>query len=111
MANLVLLQKREGDVEIVNNPSVSRDLRVDQILTSLLFGVPSSRSERIERLLAQRAELIDKSERSPEEENRLKDIRRQLDELPTTQDGSDQIAMDLIRRFASHLEDRESSNL
>ena len=111
MANLVLLRKREGDVEIVNNPGVSRDLRVDQILTSLLFGVPSSRSERIERLLAQRAELIDKSERSPEEENRLKDIRRQLDELPTTQDGSDQIAMDLIRRFASHLEDRESSNL
>ena len=110
-ANLVLLQKRDDNVEIVNNPGVSRDLRVDQILTSLLFEVPSSRNERIERLLAQRAELTDKTERSPEEENRLRDIRRQIDELPTTQDGSDQIAMDLIRQFAARLEDRESNGL
>ena len=110
-ANLVLLQKRDDIVEIVNNPGVSRDLRVDQILTSLLFEVPSSRNERIERLLAQRAELTDKTERSQEEENRLRDIRRQIDELPTTQDGSDQVAMDLIRQFAARLEDRESNGL
>ena len=101
--NLVLLRKREGDVEIVNDPGVPRILRVDQILTSLLFGVPSSRSERIQRLFNQRAELVDKSQRSQEEEDRLNHIRRQLNELPTAEDPDDQDAMDLIRKFANRL--------
>ena len=109
-ANLVLLQKRESDVEIVNDPRVSRNLRVDQILTSLLFGVPSSRSPSIQRLLDERAELIGKMERSQEEEDRLSDIRRQVDELPTAQDGSDIDAMDLIRRFATRLELERSTD-
>ena len=63
-ANLVLLRKREDDVEIVNNPGVSRDYRVDQILTGPMFGVPS----------------------------------------PTVDPGADQDAMDLIRKFASLIE-------
>ena len=108
-ANLVLLEKRGDTVVIVNDPEISRDLRVDQILTSLLFGVPSPRNERVERLLEQRAELIDKAERSNEEEERLRDIRRQLDELPTAHEANDRVAMDLIRRFASHLEDQGSA--
>ena len=108
-ANLVLLRKRDDAVEIMNDPGISRDLRVDQILTSLLFGVPSPRNKRVERLLEQRAELMDKAERSYEEEELLSDIRRQLDELPTAHEASDQDAMDLIRRFASHLEDQGSA--
>ena len=102
-ANLVLLRKRANDVEIVNDPGVSRNLRVDQILTSLLFGIPSPRNEHIERLLARRAELVDKTERSQEEEDLLNDIRRQIRELPTAQNLDDQVAMDLIRRFATRL--------
>ena len=102
-ANLVLLQKRDGDVEIVQDPAVPRNLRVDQILNSL-FGVQASRNEHIEWLFAQRAELTDKADRSPEEEDRLRNIRLQIDELPTAHDGSDREAMDLIRRFAYCLE-------
>ena len=102
-ANLVLLQKRDDDVEIVQDPAVPRNLRVDQILNSL-FGVQASRNEHIESLFARRAELADKADRSPYEEDTLRDISRQIDELPTAQDGSDREAMDLIRRFASRLE-------
>ena len=109
-ANLILLRKRDGYVEIVNAPDISRSLRVDQILTSLLFGVPSPRSEHIERLLAQRAELIDKAERSQEEEDLLRGIRQQIDEMPTAQDSNDQVAMDIIRRFANRLNNLEPSD-
>ena len=109
-ANLVLLQKRDGDVEIVQDKAVPRNLRVDQILNSL-FGVHGSRNEHIERLFAQRAELTDKADRSPEEEDHLRNIRLQIDELPTAEDGSDQEAMDLIRRFANRLGSGEVAGL
>ena len=109
-ANLVLLRKQEDCVEIVNDPGVRKDLRVDQILTSLLFGLTSSRSEHIESLRVERAELLDKDERSQEEEDILSDIRRKLNELPTAEDPDDRDAMDLIRRFASHLEEKGSAD-
>ena len=104
-AKLIWLEKQEqeGQVRIDNHPSIPRTLRVDQILTSLLFGVPSSRSPSIQLLLDQRAELLDKMDRSEEEENLLQDIRRQIDELPIAHDHNDQVAMDLIRRFAANL--------
>ena len=104
-ANLVLLRKREGAVEIVNDPGVTRNLRVDQILTSLLFGVPSVRSDRVQGFFDQRAELLRKTNRSQDEEERLRSIRRQIDELPTAEDSNDQVAMDRIRQFAALLED------
>ena len=110
-ANLVLLQRRASDVEIVNDPSVPRDLRVDQILTSLLFGVPSPRGERVERLLAQRAQLMDNTERSREEEDLLDDVHRQIRELPTAPNLADQDAMDLIRQFATRVKDTEDTGL
>ena len=106
-ANLIFLEKRENDVKIDNNPNVPRNLRVDQILTSLLFGMETARSESIEFLFARRAELVDKSDRSQDEEDLLEDIRRQIAELPTAQQGGDLEAMDIIRRFAARLENGE----
>ena len=103
-AKLILLEKQEGQVKIENYPNVPKNLRVDQILTSLLFGVQSTRSPRVQHLLDQRAELLDKIDRTEEEETLLRDIRRQIDELPVAHDNSDQVAMDLIRRFAARLE-------
>ncbi len=108
-ANLILLEKQEGQVKIENDPNVPRNLRVDQILTSLLFGVPSSRSPRIQSLLDERAELLDNMDRTAEEENRLRDIRRQISDLPVAHDPGDLVAMDLIRQFANNLEQEEEN--
>ena len=95
---------------IVNDPGIPRNLRVDQILTSLLFGVSSPRDDNTERLFALRAKLTNKTDRSQEEEALLSDVRRQIDELPTAQDSSDQAAMDHIRRFAARLGNGESKS-
>jgi predicted ATP-binding protein involved in virulence len=102
-ANLVLLRKRESDVEIVNDPEVVRSWRVDQILTSELFDVPRSRDEQTERLFKRRDELIDNPSRSAAEESELERIRIQISKLPTAQDPRDQEAMDFIRRAAAIL--------
>jgi predicted ATPase len=102
-ANLVLLRKRENDVEIVNDPEVVRSWRVDQILTSELFAVPRARDAQTERLFARRDKLVDQPSRSAVEEAELKKLRAQISELPTAQDPVDQKAMDFIREAAALL--------
>lgn len=107
-AKLILLEKQDEDVRIESDPDVPRTLRVDQILTSLLFGVPSTRSPSVQDLLDKRAELLNKANRTPEEEDLLQDIRQRIAELPVAHDYSDQVALDLIRRFADRLKENES---
>jgi len=102
-ASLVLLRKRETDVEIINDPVVVRSWRVDQILTSELFGVPRAYNKETERLFTRRAELVDKPSRSAAEEEELERLRIQISKLPTAQDPDDQKAMDFIRAAAALL--------
>ena len=106
-ANLVLLRKQHDGVEIVNNPRVSRQHRVDQILSSLLFEVPHTRPRQVQELLEERARLLDKEERSPREERQLRRLQNLIGDLPTAEDPEDQAAMALVRRFAAYLENRE----
>ena len=110
-AKLIMLgkQEQEGRVAIENDLDMPRNLRVDQILTSLLFGIQSSRSPSIQLLLDERAALLDKMDRTEEEDNRLRDIRREIDGLPVAHDPEDLEAMDLIRRFAASLGQEEES--
>ena len=98
-ANLAVLQQQDGQVVIENQPHFVESWRVDQILTSELFGV-SARSRRIEGLIVERNMLLDKLERSPKEEARLRELKYELDNLPTE-------AMDLIRRATALLKQQE----
>jgi hypothetical protein len=100
--NLAVLQRQEQDGQVVieNRPHFVESWRVDQILTSELFGV-SARSRRIEGLMAERNMLLDKPKRSPKDETRLRELKRELDNLPTE-------TMDLIRRATALLEQQES---
>ena len=102
-ANLVLLRKRNKDVEIVNDPEVVRSWRVDQILASELFDVPHARNKQTERLFQRRDALVDKSSRSAAEEQELESLRTKISALPTARDPADQKAMDLIREAAALL--------
>ena len=102
-ANLILLRRQEHNIEIINNPAFSRQYRVDQILTSLLFSIPNTRPQNVHNLLRRRAELVDKAERTPGEEKILNEIQQEIDHLPTAEYSADQAAMDLIRRFATYI--------
>ena len=105
-ANLVVLQQRDGQVEIENRPYFVEGWRADQILTSELFGVPA-RSPRIQKLIDERYDLLNKEERTPSEEQRLQALDKELDNLPT---GSleDNKAMDIIRQAAALIKEQKS---
>jgi predicted ATP-binding protein involved in virulence len=102
-ANLAVVQKEKDEVRIENEPEVVRSWRVDQILTSELFGVPNSRGPDTERLFRERSELLNRIRRGPAEENRLKQLESELARIPTAEDPEDQKAMDIIRKAAALL--------
>ena len=106
-ANLAVLHQQDGRVVIENQPRFVKSWRVDQILTSELFGVTSARSPDIERLIGERNRLLNKLKRSQAEETRLRELEHELDNLPTAERHGDQEAMDLIRKAADLLKNQE----
>jgi AAA domain, putative AbiEii toxin, Type IV TA system len=82
-ANLVAL-RREGDHVVIDNDVENiRGWRIDQILTSGLFGLESARPPQIERLLSERKELLTKPKLTAAERRRLEEIEAEVGQLPT----------------------------
>lgn len=102
-ANIVLL-RREGDHVVIDNDVTNvESWRVDQILTSDIFGVQSARSPEKEALLQERQELLSKSRLTKKDESRLQKLEAEIGDLPTAETPQDIEAMDIIRRAAKHL--------
>lgn len=102
-ANLATLRRDKDTVVIDNDPVAATGWRIDQLLTSDLFGLRSARGPRVERLLDERARLLAKPAPSAAERARLREIEAELEPLPTASLPEDQEAMDIIRRAASRL--------
>jgi predicted ATP-binding protein involved in virulence len=81
-ANLAVL-RREGDhVVIDNDVDKIRGWRVDQILTSDLFGLPTARPPQVEALLLERNKLLDKRKLTAADQRRLQEIEAEIGDLP-----------------------------
>jgi energy-coupling factor transporter ATP-binding protein EcfA2 len=103
-ANIVLL-RREGDhVVIDNDREVMRNWRVDQILTSELFGLDTARPPQIEAPLKERRALLAKPRLTSRDRARLAELEAQIGELPAGESAEDRRAMELIRRAAEKLQ-------
>jgi len=102
-ANLAVVQKEGDEVRIVNEPDVVKSWRVDQILTSELFGVPASRDKRTESLFKEKEALLDKPALTSAEEARLTELDSEIASLETAESPEDQKAMKLIRDAAEIL--------
>jgi energy-coupling factor transporter ATP-binding protein EcfA2 len=103
-ANIVLL-RREGDHVVVDNdPEVLENWRVDQILTSELFGLESARPPQIEEQLKKRREILAKPKLTGRDRARLAVLEAQIGELPAGESAEDRRAMELIRRAAEKLQ-------
>lgn len=102
-ANIALL-KREGDhVVIENDLKAIHGWRIDQILTSDLFGLESARPPQLDRLLAERTKLLSKAKLTKKDSEELKRIETNIGSLPTGETPEDMEAMDVIRRAAVRL--------
>jgi predicted ATP-binding protein involved in virulence len=95
-ANIALL-KREGDhVVIQNNPETIRGWRIDQILTSDLFGLETARPVEFEKPLLRRKELLTQPKLTKSEREELKKLDAQLQNLPTGESFEQAKRMELI---------------
>jgi hypothetical protein len=102
-ANIVLL-RREGDhVVIDNDVEAIRGWRIDQVLTSDLFGLETARPPEYDELLAQRAKLLGKAKLTKRDESRLKKLESEIGDLPAGESVADIEAMDVIRQAAEVL--------
>ncbi len=96
-ANIALL-RREGDhVVIENNPETIRGWRVDQILTSDLFGLETARPPDLEKPLRRRKELLTKARLTRAEKTELKEIETFLGPLPVGESYQQAKSMELIQ--------------
>ena len=105
-ANLVVLRRApqgERRVLIENDPEIVRGWRVDQLLTSELFDLPSARPPQLTQLLERRGVLLEKAPRTPEEEQELVAIEQTLRSMPTGETPEDRDAEKTIRWFAEQL--------
>jgi predicted ATP-binding protein involved in virulence len=102
-ANIVVL-RREGDHVIIDNdPAHVRGWRIDQVLTSDIFGLSSTRDPQTEALLKERRALLSKASLSPDERERLKQLDGEVAAIPFVESPQDAEAMEIIRRAADDL--------
>lgn len=102
-ANIVVL-RQEGDHVVIDNDVASiRGWRVDQILTSDLFGLQSARPPQLDSLLAERTALLSKARLTPKDKARLAELEKEMGPLPAGETQTQMEALDIIQRFAARV--------
>ncbi len=102
-ANIVVLRRKPDGVCIDNSPQNIQRWRLDQILTSDLFELPSSRPRDLDARLSERDELLSREVLTESDKRRLNELRQEIGALPLGETAEDIEAADLIRRAASFL--------
>jgi hypothetical protein len=105
-ANVILL-KREGDeTQVVNNPVDVRNWRLDQILTSELFGLDSARAKNVTDMRNERDTLLAKKRHSKADKARLTTLEQSIGFVPHGDDGAEIQAETIIHQLADVLRNR-----
>ncbi len=106
-ANIFLLE-RKGNQTIVNqNPIGIKNWRVDQILTSDLFGLKSARSKQSEKAMTQRRKILSKSNLTVEDEVTLQRLEENTDNYFIGDNKKEIDGFDLIKDFARKLGEKK----
>jgi predicted ATP-binding protein involved in virulence len=103
-ANVVVLTRDGDHVRIENSPEEIKNWRIDQILTSDLYGLPSARPPHLDDLLAQRREILTKPKLTVSDEQALLDLEKEIGTLPGGESPDELRAMALIERAARELD-------
>lgn len=102
-ANLAVVRWEGNHAVIENDPAVVDSWRLDQVLTSDLFGFQSARPAHIAILQKRRVELTQKRALSTAESDELSALDKRVAELPTADTQDEQEAMNIIRKAAALL--------
>ncbi len=108
-ANMVVC-RREGDhVVIDQSVEAVKNWRADQILTSDLFGLETSRPKEIEKDLLERQAILSKAKLTKKDEKRLTELEEKIGSVPVMENPKYDEAMDIIFRAAEKLEKKNGS--
>lgn len=102
-ANIVVLRRERDHVVIDCQPDEVRNWRIDQILTSDLYGLPSARPPRLDALIAERRAILTKPEVSAVDRKRLRTLEKRIGTLPGGESPPEIRATELIMRAAKEL--------
>ncbi len=101
--NIAVL-RREGDhVVIDNDTGAIRGMRVDQILTSDLFGLETARPPYIEPYILERKAILTKSKLTKADEKRLKELADLIGPLPTGETNQEIQERELLHKLLDRL--------
>lgn len=106
-SNYAVLKHSDTGVEIENEPAGIEGWRVDQILTSELFGLKSARGVDYDNLLARREELLRLEKPTRKEKAELATVTKELTELPTGEKADESKDRQLIDNFVQQLKDNK----
>ncbi len=99
-ANLVLLKRRGAQVLIETAPDQVKSWRIDQILTSDLFGLSSARGVDTEKLLVQRRKLLMKPKVTNSTQKKIETLEAKLGSIPVAETKEYIEAMQIIEKAA-----------
>lgn len=99
--NLAVVRREDDHAVIINEPAKVAGWRLDQVITSELFGIETPFSIDVERLLDEQRSLVGKQQRTPKDNARLAQLEQQLLDIPRESNTADNEAMAIIRRAAA----------
>jgi predicted ATP-binding protein involved in virulence len=105
-ANLAVLKRDPNDpskVQIHNDVEAIKGWRIDQVLTSDLFGLESSRPPSVVKALDERASLLAENAPTPEQQARLDALEAEAMDLPSAATLWEEEARALVLRAAERL--------
>ncbi len=102
-ANIAVL-RREGDHVVIDQSiKAVRGWRVDQVLTSDLFGIESARPPEFDEFLTERKKLLTKGRLTKPDKKKLQELDARIGDLPAGETAKEMEAMDIIRRAAQRI--------
>ncbi len=81
-ANIAVCRWEGDHVVIDNDVEAIQGWRIDQVLTSDLFGLESARPPQLDKKLAERKEILTKAKLTKKDEKRLKSLEQEIGPLP-----------------------------
>ena len=104
-ANIIVLRRSGDHTEIVNDPFLVRDWTLDQLVTSELFGLPSSRSLEAEKRRQIYRGLVGNLSENEREE--LDELRRRELKFSTADYTENETAKEIVRCAAEPFESKD----
>ena len=105
-ANIAVLRRKGDEVEIDQSVKTVQGWRIDQILTSDIFGLPTARPSELDKPLAERRKILSKSKLTKRDRDRLQELESQIGDLPSAESLEDAEAMEIVRKAAERLRQR-----